>query len=381
VARGEWAVVGELAVQIKDSTSREGATRIYDLLLNERIKRHIKGRSNVLQFLARTLRSVDPSPEVIRRLTRQTVDFLQSGDHDAASSYLPLSWLLASCDRTLGVVDEELVSRIDAMVKSGHQETHMFGLRLASMLVFVLNTRNAGAPNLPESSKLVTHWGERSDEMIDRYKHAVIAAGREHIEIRYVALRKGFTTIGQMLRTPEDLRSLIYPPPMNIFGASWAGLLSNDFLVLALHSGDDTASASRERMVAAGQYLSNIGSPPWVQAPITPLYPGRDKGIAESCRFPTLDPISYLASAVVAFIEAETDDNWGRSMHEASPPGVFTEMYPYIECRYGSGSEPPLRELPVPNEFKQVFREWAEGKVNFIRPVPDSPGTVGQQSE
>ena len=380
VARGEWAVVGELAVQIKDSTSREGATRIYDLLLNERRKRHIKGRSNVLQFLARTLRSVDPSPEVIRRLTRQTVDFLQSGDHDAASSYLPLSWLLASCDRTLGIVDEEIVSRIDAMVKSEHQETHIFGLRLTTMLMFVFNVHDAGAPKLPASSKLVTHWRNRTDEMINTYKHAIIAAGREHIEIRYVALRQGFTTIGQMLRTPEDLRSLIQPPPMKLFGGSWAGLLSIDFLELALDLGEDVVSA-RERMVAAGQYLSNIGSPPWVQAPITPLHPAQERPIAESCRFPTLDPIPYLASAVVAFILAETDDSWGRTMHEASPPGIFTEMYPYIECRYGSRLEPTLRDLPVPNEFKQVFRKWAEGKVNFIRSMPDSPGAVGQQSE
>ena len=31
------------------------------------------------------------------------------------------------------------------------------------------------------------------------------------------------------------------------------------------------------------------------------------------------------------------------------------------------GEEPGrlLPDLPVPDEFKQVFRDWAEGKVNF----------------
>jgi len=34
--------------------------------------------------------------------------------------------------------------------------------------------------------------------------------------------------------------------------------------------------------------------------------------------------------------------------------------------------------LPVPEEFKQVFRDWAEGKVNFIGPAPDSADSGGQ---
>ena len=33
--------------------------------------------------------------------------------------------------------------------------------------------------------------------------------------------------------------------------------------------------------------------------------------------------------------------------------------------RNAPGSKIPLPDLPVPEEFKQVFRDWAEGKVNF----------------
>jgi predicted NACHT family NTPase len=80
VARGEWEVVGELAVQIKDSTSREGAKRIYEAMLDERRRRSPEGRSEILQFLARTLRSVDPSPLVTRRLTDEVIRFLVAED-------------------------------------------------------------------------------------------------------------------------------------------------------------------------------------------------------------------------------------------------------------------------------------------------------------
>ena len=39
IARGEWEVVGELAVQIKDGTSTGGARRVYEQLLGERRRR------------------------------------------------------------------------------------------------------------------------------------------------------------------------------------------------------------------------------------------------------------------------------------------------------------------------------------------------------
>ena len=95
IARGEWEIVGELAVQIKDNTSRAGASRIYRYLLDEPRRRSPKGRSNILQFLARTLRSVDPSPEVTRHLTRDVVKFLFHGDPNKRVHTLPAAWLLS----------------------------------------------------------------------------------------------------------------------------------------------------------------------------------------------------------------------------------------------------------------------------------------------
>jgi hypothetical protein len=45
---------------------------------------------------------------------------------------------------------------------------------------------------------------------------------------------------------------------------------------------------------------------------------------------------------------------------------------PNIEQRWIPGTFPTLPDLPVPEEFRQVFRDWAEGKVNFVGPAPDS---------
>jgi hypothetical protein len=34
-------------------------------------------------------------------------------------------------------------------------------------------------------------------------------------------------------------------------------------------------------------------------------------------------------------------------------------------------SEVSLPELPVPEKFKPLFRDWAEGRVNFTAPAPE----------
>jgi hypothetical protein len=52
--------------------------------------------------------------------------------------------------------------------------------------------------------------------------------------------------------------------------------------------------------------------------------------------------------------------------------GPVPELYPYLARRLDpSGAVWELPELPVPEEFRQTFRDWAEGRVNFTAPEPD----------
>lgn len=51
--------------------------------------------------------------------------------------------------------------------------------------------------------------------------------------------------------------------------------------------------------------------------------------------------------------------------------GQFSALNPYIKSRNAKESSTPLPDLPVPDEFKQVFHDWAERKVNFVADSPD----------
>jgi hypothetical protein len=51
--------------------------------------------------------------------------------------------------------------------------------------------------------------------------------------------------------------------------------------------------------------------------------------------------------------------------------GVFSGLYPYIDRR-ANGARIPLPDLPVPERFKQIFRDWADGKICFARFASES---------
>jgi hypothetical protein len=96
----------------------------------------------------------------------------------------------------------------------------------------------------------------------------------------------------------------------------------------------------------------------------------RDQGLPGS-----VTPVAFLGAAAIALMttEATLAKTVSRLKDEPSRGlGSFSVLYAYMERRNASGPRTPLPHLPVPEEFKQVFLDWAEGKVNFIGPATES---------
>jgi NACHT domain len=378
VARGEWDVVGELAVQIKDRTSREGAKRIYETLLDERRRRGPEGRSAVLQFLSRALRSVDPSRDVTRRLTREVVGFLFSGDPNSAISGLPMAWLLASCDTCLAVVDDEIAASIEDMLASSNSGTHLNGLRLAvSLDVPLWGNWNEQGPDLPDSNRLKMYWAERKVQNILAYRKQIVMAGARYTEMRVVALRHGLITVEQALAMPGGLLALLQMGSVGIFRTRQLPYLRVSFYWF-VHAPSDAANNSSISMASAqfsavGNHLIRNPQPPWIIG-TTGKWPrlGSNAPVAND-RLTMLNPIAYLGAVGVLFISVESDPTLSYDLlgKDSSESGKFSDLYAYIKRRYAPESEGLLPELPVPEEFKQVFLDWAGGKIDFISPVSD----------
>jgi len=172
VARGEWEMVSELAVQIKDSTSAQGADRIYGVLLQEPATGE---QENTLRFLARTLRSAPPSPKLTRILARKILNFIFSGDPDDERRYSPLSQMLGISEAVAGTVDEEISSFMAILMESSKPRDKLKFLRLTLWLDRQIPVNEFNAPK-----KLRDFWANRAREYHRLYDEALAGTVRAY---------------------------------------------------------------------------------------------------------------------------------------------------------------------------------------------------------
>jgi hypothetical protein len=76
VAREEWDVVAQLAIQIVEKAVDLGSERALLVMLNEKRKRSSVGRTNVLAFVSRCSTFATVSPPFVRQLTEATLGLL-----------------------------------------------------------------------------------------------------------------------------------------------------------------------------------------------------------------------------------------------------------------------------------------------------------------
>ena len=394
IARQEWEVVAELAIQIKSGNSDCGAQRIYATLLAD-AGQSLQDRSNVLQFLARCVRFIEPPPRTVRDLTSAALDHMFGGDISDEIRYLPLSWLLASCASCCNTVKDELAARIAAMVPSPEPDTHLNGLRLATWVsrgaVFLRNGRIVVPAKAPEH--LAQFWDDFASQNMKSYAADIAAAASCDEGMLYASLRWRFLTVNDVLTaTGSDLTPLFKLHNSVIFDAPWLGYL--EYLGGAATRGWGRAARSGlpratheimcEDFTAIGQFLIQHPKPPWLSMHLQSRYRPRYEPVslfAEDSRvmkvaadFETTNPTTYLGTAATVLIIAEMTRNRILPADSIRPLGAFSALYQYILRRWGNQQDDELPELPVPERFQHLFRAWANRETDFIRdPTQSKP--------
>lgn len=127
--------------------------------------------------------------------------------------------------------------------------------------------------------------------------------------------------------------------------------------------------------VEMGYHIVRYPQPPWIPSISDSWhFPLRGERIRPRTGEapPAVTPAAYLGAAVTLLIAIESTPAMEGDLQgfNSSRLGLFQELYPYIVHRYVSNSR-SLPDLPVPYEFKQVFRDWADNKVNFVGDSPD----------
>jgi hypothetical protein len=381
IARQEWEVIAELAIQIKCASSDLGEERTYATLLSDDSLSQM-ARSNTLQFLARCTRFLEPPPRTVRDLTRAALDHLFAGDVSDEASYMPLSWLLVSCLNCRHTVKEEIAARATTMISSPDPAVHLNGLRLSLWIgrgaaVHLREGIIIAPARAPE--ELADFWDTFARENAERYAADIAAAASSDEGMLYASLRHRFRTAADVLALPgSDLTPLITAHQASIFGALWTPYLV--YLTgtaarawrRALHSGLPTASQDTldEDFTAVGRFLLNHPKPPWASICLATRYEAVTLFNKEHAVLPALyktrDATAYLGAAVSILTTAEATRDRILPAKDQQPMGSFSDLYPYILRRWGIDPQAELPSLPLPQYFQHLFAAWADKTVNFI---------------
>lgn len=373
VARGELEVVGELAVQIKNRTSTDGAKRVYKYMLDDRRRRSPESASNILQFLARTLRSADPSPQVTRLLAVRVLHFLFSGDLGDSTYYLPFLWLIGNANMHATIVDAEIDAEIGPMMTSGDPSKILSGARftlhLDTAIYRVFDERKSV---FSSTGRTADFWRQKSAEKVEIHRATIAALASSDDSIRIPAAQKRIITADEALDMPGGLGPLLRSYNNEIFGGGWSAILCVYFQWLVWNLSDYSTRIAAEYLSAVGRHASRLKNPPWTHGPIEPwLSPKWEENHSGRAMQLRVEPSAYLGGAIVVLTCAEAPGDWASGILSANPShlGVFTALHPYIKLRQQGLATRPLPELPdlpVPEEFNLIFREWANGKIDFI---------------
>jgi hypothetical protein len=314
-----WEVVGELAIQIKDRSTDQGADRVYQRILARTEHVGDQVRRLFIILLTEWMSGMSVSPAVVRQVTRAALTQLLLPN--SASSLL---WDLQRCGtRHQNIVADELNSGIATIVASDQESIKLAGLQVVLSLTMVQRDRNDFWVNW--SKKLATSYAAEV-ETFSVYSPA----------LRTLALFTSAISIDQALAMPGGFGAISQRYP--IIGV---GPVVPYPLYMAPDIGGETPdSASIAVSTAVGKYLVDHPTLPWASGPpdrFGPLAERVDK-LAEA----NLDGSSSLGALASYAVNAEF-----RGLDRA-----FMRL--------------AIEKLPVPSQFRQLFRDWVDGNLNLV---------------
>jgi hypothetical protein len=271
------------------------------------------------------------------------------------------------------VVNKEIHASIAQMVKSDDLPARLAALRFTTALGVIASEGDRKNAGKPTDDGMNIFWFAQGDEDSRLYRNEIVDAAAHDAGMRTAALTQGLISIEDSLEMTGGLLPLLQPQHIGFFGATWVPYLISRFFSVA--NEDLIAADSAAELKAVGDYIIRHPAIPWTREGALPWsqFTHSEPPIRLAQTQP--DPITYLGGAAIMFISAEADSTLP-SRHFGGDPsklGAFCDLYPYIERRHARSATSALPDLPVPGEFKQLFRDWAEGKVNFTAPASDPP--------
>jgi hypothetical protein len=334
--------------------------------------RQAEERSDILRFLALCLRSVDPSPPRVRELSRQLFEEVCQADEPAHAGEtltgLPsegppenfMMWrpawsaLLTNCGRYRETVAGEIDAAVEQAVVSGHRDL-VVSVRLTLSLPDALSD---------PGGKERQFWSSYILRFLGEHRATVVTAAETDAYVRTRAVENGLVTVGRALRMAEG--------PRVAFGTSQGCFdVVDPFFQHTFYAlingwpffGEPAAAANLETF---GSYLMDHHEPPWLRGGLG--YSIWVQVLTEDPDAAAPAPLSRAACLGVAAILPIMLEAGLIPAGTEFKLGPLDPVVPYLECREGRAPGTALPDLPVPDEFRQTLRDWADGRVSVTAP-------------
>jgi hypothetical protein len=380
VARGEWDIVGQLAIHLINRSADRGAEIALHQMLDSSANRTLTYRDNVCQFVASCLDYLAIAPGLVRKAVNQSLDLAFSAFVDNRRMLVVVgAWTKLAYveNRTDDTVTDEFLQWLRSALRSDDLERVECALVIIDRLPWA-QISNPG----PQPTELELFWHIEGTALLQECQAKILAKperfgwiGDEYYLrglIDFVSLA-AFQTAADDLPADFLIRSRVDPvEPGGVLlpGMGWS--VTNWLIGVA----DTRPSAPRHNRRSFVEMSADIGHYLRVQgAPLGSRQQLQESDIVHffygvqvkdwAGKF-QIAPDSVYAMVVLSCLFAEIAE-WNEwSMKERSGQAMFKFMTDLVSARRSGGELPKyLQDIDIPAEPATILNEWSESRVQY----------------
>ena len=294
VARGEWDVVGQLAVQIKDAATDRGAEKVLTALLKDKRRKSPEAQTHLVAFAARCLDVAEVPPALVRDITNRAFD--QFDEHqNRALTYLPL-WR----DRVGEIVAEVLAERVAALLAAADPAGRRLGGQFAVYATFCAARNTSSA-----------YWHRLEKRLTADNRDVLLELARTDDAIWMRLIDRGVLPLSEALRLRGDGLTVLF----RVIRVPFTGTAWEPYVKQAIHEFADLdfgasflrpdPDAGVSRLGAFAAALGELPEPPWAAGldPVSRRVYGHM--IGDFFNVPDPGTAGFAAAAVLLALYAE----------------------------------------------------------------------------
>ena len=239
-----WEIVGELAIQINDRSTDQGADRTYQRILARTEHADDQVHGLFIKLLTKSLPGMPVSPAVVRRVTRVALTQLLP-----PNSMPSLLWDLRQCGtHHQSIVVDEFGSGIATMVALDQESDKLAGLQIALSMTM---------PTIPHDE----FWDDWFEKLTTLYAAEVETFSAHSPTLRTLALFASIISIDQALAMSGGFDAISQRYPIIGIGP----LVPYSLYMTPVFGDEDLDSASIAVSTAVGKYLVDNPTLPWAR--------------------------------------------------------------------------------------------------------------------